>query len=399
MTSFRTKLNLAVLSTQMAAVLFFASGCAGKAGKGQVGGPGANNGQVGEYPVMTVTTSSVHVEDRYPATLKGKLDVEIRPQVSGQIVRLAVDEGARVRRGQTLFVIDQVQFQEQVNAARAAVRVAETSVATAQLTVDNNRLLADKNVIGAYAMQTSENALATAQAQLAQAKAQLVSAQKNLSFTNISSPTDGIVGSIPFRVGSLVSPSMAQPLTTVSDISEMYAYISLTERQLLALSHDGASVNDAIGKMPPVSLELLDGSLYPEKGTVSTISGVINPTTGSVDVRVLFPNPARTLLSGSSGTVIIPTVIANGILIPQSAVYQIQERSFVYTVDASNVAHSVEVTITDANDGKNYVVSSGLKAGDVIVTDGLITLKDGATISIAKGGEKTATPSTASTDE
>lgn len=399
MTSFRTKLSLAALLTQMAAVFFLASGCAGRAGKDQAGGSGANSGQAGEYPVMTVMTSSVPVENRYPATLKGKLDVEIRPQVSGQIVRLAVDEGASVRRGQTLFVIDQVQFQEQVNAARAAVRVAETSVATAQLTVDNNRLLADKNVIGAYAMQTSENALATAQAQLAQAKAQLVSAQKNLSFTNISSPTDGIVGSIPFRVGSLVSPSMAQPLTTVSDISEMYAYISLTERQLLALSHDGASVNDAIGKMPPVSLELLDGSLYPEKGTVSTISGVINPTTGSVDVRVLFPNPARTLLSGSSGTVIIPTVIANGILIPQSAVYQIQERSFVYTVDASNVAHSVEVTITDANDGKNYVVSSGLKAGDVIVTDGLITLKDGATISIAKGGEKTATPSTASTAE
>ena len=151
--------------------------------------------------------------------------------------------------------------------------------------------------------------------------------------------------------------------------------------------------------MPPVSLELLDGSLYPEKGTVSTISGVINPTTGSVDVRVLFQNPAGTLLSGSSGTVIIPTVIENGILIPQSAVYQIQERSFVYTVDASNVAHSVEVTITDANDGKNYVVSSGLKAGDIIVTDGLITLRDGATISIAKGEGKNATSTPATTAE
>ena len=358
-------------------ILTACSGGEGNVGTGQRG-PGGN--QTGEYPVITVSTGDVPVSDRYPATLKGKLDVEIRPQVSGQIVRLAVDEGAKVRKGQTLFVIDQVQFQEQVNAAQAAVRVAETAVATAKLTRDNNRQLSDNNVIGAYAMQTSENALATAEAQLAQAKAQLTAARKNLSFTNITSPTDGVVGSIPFRVGSLVGPTMAQPLTTVSNISEMYAYISMTERQLLQFSQNGATISEAIHNMPPVTLELLDGSQYPEKGTLSTVSGVINPATGSVDVRVLFPNASGTLLSGSTGTVIIPTVVKDGILIPQSAAYQIQERSFVYTVDDQNTAHSKEVTITDANDGKNYIVTEGLSAGDKIVTDGLISLKDGMTI-------------------
>ena len=386
MTHFRTTFIPAALTTMMMAAAFI-SGCAGKGAGG--GKPGA--GQPGEYPTMTVTASAVPVENRYPATFKGRLDVEIRPQVSGQIVRLAVDEGARVRKGQTLFVIDQVQFQEQVNAAKAAVRVAETNVATARLTRDNNRRLADGNVIGAYALQTSENALATAEAQLAQSKAQLVSAQKNLSFTNITSPTDGVVGSIPFRVGSLVGPTMAQPLTTVSDISEMYAYMSLTERQLLAFAREGSGEAKSPESMPAVSLELLDGSLYPHQGTVSTVSGVIDPATGSVSVRVLFPNPDGTLLSGSTGTVIIPRVIEGGILIPQRSVYQIQERSFVYVVDGEQVVHSTEVQISDANDGKNYIVTSGLKEGDIIVTDGLISLKDGMKIKPvgrAAAGEK-----------
>ena len=385
MANIRTQFISTAVTALMAALIVV--GCSGKGAQGRGGKPGAG-GQPGEYPTFTVSASSVPVEDRYPATLKGKLDVEIRPQVSGQIVRLAVDEGARVRKGQTLFVIDQVQFQEQVNAASAAVRVAESNVATAKLTVENNRQLADNNVIGAYAMQTSENALATAEAQLAQAKAQLVSARKNLSFTNITSPTDGIVGSIPFRVGSLVGPTMAQPLTTVSNISEMYAYISLSERQLLSLTHGGNTLEEALAAMPPVSLELLDGTPYPEKGAFTTVSGVINPATGSVDVRVLFPNSSGKLLSGSTGTVIIPTVIENGILVPQSSVYQIQERSFVYVVDAQNIVHSTEVTVTDANDGKNFIVSEGLKAGDTIVTDGLITLKDGAEIVPANGTNK-----------
>lgn len=369
---------LASLTTSVMVATLLVAGCTGKSsnqngGPGHQGGPG---GEAREYPTMTVSTGDVHVEERYPATLRGKLDVEIRPQISGQIVRLAVDEGAHVKRGQTLFVIDREQFQEQVNAAEAAVRVALSNVNTARLTAENNRLLADKKVIGSYAMQTSDNALATAEAQLSQSRAQLASAKKNLSFTNITSPTDGIVGQIPFRVGSLVSPQMVQPLTTVSDISEMYAYISLTERELVRISSDGSSPEEALKRLPPVTLELINGSTYPEKGTISTVSGVIDQRTGSVSVRVLFPNPQGILLSGSTGTVIVPTVIKEGITVPQSAIYHIQERSFVYKVDENNLVHSSEVSITDANDGKNYIISSGLEAGETIVTDGLITLKD-----------------------
>lgn len=343
---------------------------------------GEESGSGGEYPVATVQTTTIPVETKYPASIKGKLDVEIRPQISGQIVKLAVDEGATVQKGQTLFVLDQVQYREQVNAAQAAVRVAETAVATARLTAENNRRLADGKVIGPYALQTSENALATAEAQLAQAKAQLTSAEKNLSFTIITSPTSGVVGAIPFRVGSLVSPTMTKPLTTVSDISEMYAHISLTERELIELTtgEERRPADSVLIETPPVKLQLLNGATYPYEGKVSTISGVIDPMTGSVNVRILFPNPDKTLLSGSTGTVVIPDIIENGIQIPQRSVFRIQERAFVYTVDDNNVVHSTEIAVRDQNDGQHYIVTEGLKPGDTIVLDGIITIKEGQTI-------------------
>lgn len=186
------------------------------------------------YTIREVVPIDQTLVECFPVVLKGKLDVEIRPQVGGQIIRLAVDEGKQVKRGELLFVIDPVQFQEAVNVAQAAVEVARTGVATAELTAANNRQLAHEKIIGATALQTSENALASAKARLAQAEAQLTSAKKQLSFTRIVSPTDGVVGSIPFRVGSLVSPSTPTPLTIISDISQMYAHFSITEHQLLA---------------------------------------------------------------------------------------------------------------------------------------------------------------------
>lgn len=177
-----------------------------------------------DYAVVEVQPDSVVLSSSYPATIRGRQDVEIRPNVSGFITKLSVDEGAVVRKGQTLFIIDPVQYEEAVNVARAAVNVAEAAVATAQLTVDNKRELAKKNIISNYDLQMAENTLASQQATLAQARAQLVNAEKNLSYTQVTSPSDGVVGTIPFRVGALVSPSMTTPLTTVSDISEMYVY-------------------------------------------------------------------------------------------------------------------------------------------------------------------------------
>ena len=333
-----------------------------------------------ELAVTTLSRSNVELKSSYPAVIKGKQDIEIRPQISGFITRLCVDEGSVVRKGQVLFIIDAVQYQEAVNVARAAVNVANANVATAQLTAENKRELAKSNVIGSYDLQTAENSLLSAKASLAQAKAQLVSAQKNLSYTRVVSPSNGVVGSIPFRVGSLVSPSTTTPLTTVSDISEMYAYFSMTERQLLSLSTNGNSSKDILKKMPSVELKMIDGNLYGETGKVETMSGVIDQTTGSVSVRAKFPNKHQTLRSGGTGAVLIPYKLNDCITVPQSATYEIQDKKFVYVVDNKSTVKSTSVEVFLLDDGKNYVVTSGLNVGDKIVIEGIATLKDGMQI-------------------
>ena len=333
-----------------------------------------------EYAVATLSSSDAELKSSYPAVIKGKQDIEIRPQISGFITRLCVDEGSVVRKGQVLFVIDAVQYEEAVNIARAAVNVAKANVATAQLTAENKRELAKSNIIGSYDLQTAENSLVSAKASLAQVNAQLVSAQKNLSYTRVTSPSNGVVGSIPFRVGSLVSPSGATPLTTVSDISEMYAYFSLTERQLLGLTANGNSSKEILKKMPAIELKMIDGNIYGETGKVETMSGVIDQTTGSVSLRAKFPNKHQTLRSGGSGSVLIPYKMNNCIIIPQKATYEVQDKKFAYVVDSKSTVKNTPIEIFTLDDGQNYVVTSGLKAGDKIVIEGVGTLKDGMKI-------------------
>ncbi|BEG98250.1 efflux RND transporter periplasmic adaptor subunit [Bacteroides sedimenti] len=333
-----------------------------------------------EYPVTVLSPTNVELKSSYPAVIKGKQDIEIRPQISGIITRLCIDEGSTVRKGQTLFIIDPVQYQEAVNAAQAAVNVATSNVATAQLTAENKRELAKNNIIGAYELQTAENALASSKALLAQAKAQLISAKKNLSYTKVTSPSNGVVGTIPYRVGSLVSPSTPTPLTTVSDISEMYAYFSMTERQLLTLTAQGNSAKDILDKMPAVELKMIDGSIYGETGKVATMSGVIDQSTGSVSLRAKFPNKNHTLRSGGSGSVLIPYKMDNCIVVPQKATYEIQDKKYVYVVDNKSTVKSTLIETFLLDDGQNYVVTSGLKAGDKIVVEGAGTLKDGMQI-------------------
>lgn len=337
-------------------------------------------GMVPEYTVTTLSSSDVELKSSYPAVIKGKQDIEIRPQISGPITQLLVDEGYVVHKGQTLFVIDPVQYQQAVNVARAAVDVAEANVATAQLTAGNKRELAKNDIIGSYDLQMAENSLLSAKAVLSQTNAQLVNAQKNLSYTQVTSPSDGVVGSIPFRVGSLVSPTGVIPLTTVSDISEMYVYFSMTERHLLGLTANGDSPKDILKKMPGVELQLIDGSIYREKGKVETMSGVINPGTGSVNLRARFPNNRQTLRSGGTGSILIPYQLDSCIMIPQKATYEIQDKKFVYVVDSTLTVRSTPVEIFSLDDGRNYVVTSGLKVGDKIVTEGVATLKDGMQI-------------------
>ena len=326
----------------------------------------------------------------YPATIRGKQDVEIRPMVSGFITKLHVDEGSVVKKGQVLFTIDQVQYKAAVETAKAAVETAKAALQTQELTTQNNRELNKKGIVSDYQLSTSENQLAQAKASLAQAEASLTNAERNLEYTEVTSPSDGIVGKVPYRIGSLVSASMATPLTTVADNSSMFAYFSMTERQLLALIKEGGSQKEILEKMPKVRLQLIDETMYPDSGRVETISGVIDPTTGSVSMRAMFPNEHNVLRSNSTGKVVFPNVLTNVILVPQSATTEIQDKKFVFVVQADNTVKNTEIQVYRLNDGQNYYVTSGLKAGDKIVVEGVQALHDGQAITPITPAEKEA---------
>lgn len=335
-----------------------------------------------EIATITLSPQGADLQTTFPATIKGKTDIDIRPQVTGFITKVHVDEGQRVRKGQVLFTLDQVQFNAAVDQARAAVNSAQTAVNTQQLTVNNKKALLDKNIISQYEYQMSLNSLDQAKAQLANAKAALVTAQKNLAYTVVTSPSDGVVGTIPNREGSLASPSSAQPLTTVSENSQVYAYFSLTEKDLLNLVGEGdRTIEAAIKAMPEVKLRLNDGTIYPLTGKVATVSGVIDNNTGSSSVRALFNNPNGVLRSGGTGQVIMPSKKENVIMIPQKATFELQDRRFVYLVNDSNKVISTPVIIDPLDDGKSFIVNSGLKSGDRIAIEGVGTqLKEGMVI-------------------
>lgn len=335
---------------------------------------------VNELAVIQVEAASTTLNSSYPATIEGRQDVEIRPQISGFITKVCVDEGDFVRKGQLLFLIDSVQYKAAADAAEAAVKVAEANVATAKLTVRTKTELADKNIISQYDLQTAQNTLASAEANLAQAKAQLVNARNNLSYTRIVSPSDGIVNTIPYRIGSLVSASIVTPLTTVSDISNMYVYFSMTEKQLLNFTREGGTMAQLINSFPEVELMLVDGTMYKEKGKVETISGAIDKTTGSVRMRATFPNDKNILRSGGSGNVLIPVKMDGVLSIPQKATYELQDKRFVYVVTDSSVLQNREIQVLPQNDGKNFFVTSGLQAGERIVYEGVGTLRNGMRI-------------------
>ena len=340
-----------------------------------------NIGEAGnDYAVVTLQPKDVELNTAYPATIKGMQDIEIRPKVSGYLTQLLVDEGATVRKGQALFKIDDVQYQAAVNQAVASVNVVKANINTQKLTVENKKMLHSKQIISDYDLQTAINQLASLEAQLQQAEAALQSARDNLRYCTVTSPGDGVVGVIPYRVGSLVSASSAQPLTTVSSINEMYVYFSMTEKQLLALTREQGGLNEALTNMPPVTLVLSDGTTYSETGKVSTISGVIDPQTGAVQMRATFNNAQHVLRSGGTGSVLMPNNQKGAIVIPQKATYEIQNKKFVYVVDSKNKVQSREIEVLVQNDGQNYVVSSGLKAGERIVVDGVNKLKNGMDI-------------------
>lgn len=331
--------------------------------------------QAPQVAVMTVEPSTAEYQSNYPATLRGKTDIAIRPQVSGFITKVHVDEGDRVRKGQVLFTIDQVQFQAAVDQAQANVASAQSAVSTAEITEQNKRMLLDKNIISHTEWQLAANQLAQAKAALAQAQAALVTARKNLAYTTVTAPSDGVVGTIPNREGSLASPSSVQPLTTISDNSEVYAYFSINEKDLLQLTDNGTkSVEAGMAAMPAVKLQLADGSIYPIEGKVATVSGVIDNATGAASARALFANPSGMLRSGNTGQIIVPRASENVLVIPQRATYELQDLRYVYVLNDSNVTVPTQITVQPYNDGQTFVVTSGLNAGDRIVTEGVGTV-------------------------
>ena len=343
-----------------------------------------------QVETMTIALNSTEINATYPATIKGKTDVEIRPQVSGFITRVLVDEGQHVRKGQALFEIDKVQYESAVRSAEALVASAKAQVSTARLTADNKRKLFEKNIISDYEYQTATLSLQSAEASLNQAKAQLVNARKNLSYATVVAPCDGVVGLIPNREGSLASPSSAQALTTVSDNSKVYAYFAFNEKDVLEMTQNGTrTMQAAINEMPEVKLRLSDGTIYPFTGKVSTVSGVLNATTGTATVRALFDNKNGMLRSGSTGNVLIPQQASNVILIPQQATYEVQDMKYVYVVNDSSIAHARIIKVDPIDNGKQYVVRDGLKVGEVIVTEGVgVAVREGT--AIAKGDAKAA---------
>ena len=333
-----------------------------------------------EFTVVAVQSTASQQSTSYPATIKGVQDIEVRPQVSGFIVKLCVDEGATVKKGQALFQIDPTQYAAAERQAKAAVEMAKSNVNTLTLNEQHNKNLYDKKIISDFEYQSAVDQLLSAKASLAQAEAQLTSARQNLGFCTVTSPSDGVVGTFPYRIGSLVSPSVTQPLTTVSEIGEMYVYFSMTEKQLLGLTRAGGTLKEQLEKMPAVKLELADGTMYTEEGKIDAVSGVIDQTTGSVSMRAVFPNKQLVLRSGGMANVIFPYTMEDIILIPQSATQEIQDKKFVYVLQSDNTLKHTEIKVSNLSDGKNYIVTSGLKPGDKIVVEGVQTLKDGQTI-------------------
>lgn len=338
------------------------------------GGGGQPNFGDNEFPVEQVAMQSASLETTYPAIINGIQDVEIRPKMSGFLTQINVTEGQQVQAGQLLFVIDNETYQAQVRQCQAAVNTAQSQVNTARLTFENTQQLHQNRVVGDYELQTAENAYNSAKAQLAQAQASLASARESLSFCYVKSPARGVVGTLPYKKGTLVSASNV--LTHVADISQMEVYFSVTEKDMLALSKADGGLNGALEQFPSVKLRLADGSVYGMEGRVAAISGVIDQATGSVQLKAHFPNPDGLLKSGGSGTIIIPRASDQAIVIPQNVVMEVQNKKFIYVLGDSNRVQYTEITVDPQTDGRNYIVTSGLRVGDKYVTNGITKLQD-----------------------
>ena len=342
---------------------------------------GGTSVQKGEatYKTLEVGLSDITLATEYSAAISGVQTVEIRPQVSGMITDILIEEGESVTKGQVLFVIDQTPYKAAYEIAVANVKSAEAALSTAKLILDSNKNLYEQDVVSEFDLMTAQNDLTEAEARLALCKAEEVNASNNLSYTEVRSPVNGVASMIPYRVGALVNSNIAQPLVTVSDDSRVYAYFSMAENQMLDMVQQYGSLNNAIRQMPEVELIMSNGEKYEHTGKINAISGTISESTGAVSIRAVFNNRNHLLRNGGSGTIIIPTTLKDAIVIPQSATYELQDRVFVYKV-VDGKASSTEIHVAPQNNGIEYIVTDGLELGDIIVAEGAGLIKEGTPI-------------------
>ena len=342
------------------------------------GGPATQTAE-SYYETLEIALSDRTLSTGYSAAISGVQTVEIRPQVSGMITEIMIEEGESVRKGQVLFVIDQTPYKAAYEIAVANVKSAEAALSTAELIYQSNKDLYEQDVVSEFDLMTAQNDLTEAEAKLALCKAEEVNASNNLSYTEVRSPVNGVASMIPYRVGALVSSSISQPLVTVSDDSSVYAYFSMAENQMLDMVQQYGSLNKAISQMPEVELVMSNGQKYGHLGKINAISGTISENTGAVSLRAVFNNRNHLLRNGGSGTIIIPTTISDCIVIPQAATYELQDRIFVYKV-IDGKASATEIKVAPQNNGTEYIVTSGLKVGDIIVAEGAGLIKEGTKI-------------------
>ncbi|MDR1746972.1 MAG: efflux RND transporter periplasmic adaptor subunit [Tannerella sp.] len=339
----------------------------------------SDNTRPQQYPTEAVSTGTAELTAIYPATIRGREDIEIRPRIDGFIEHIFIDEGSVVKQGQALFKINSPQAEQAVTTAQAAVTSAEAQLATAELNVARITPLAEKGIISAVQLETYRNAYNTALAVREQAIAQLKNAQATLSWTTVTSPVNGLIGAVPYRKGSLVNSQNV--LTTIANTSSVYAYFSLNEKQLADFlgSLAGTTQAEKLKNAPEITLTLADGTVYPYKGRIETITGAVNVSTGSANLRAFFPNEEGLLRSGTSGTVSIPETYTDVILVSQRATFAQQDKVLVYVVEDGTARQRI-IQVTPTPDGQAYIVHSGLNAGERIVTGGVATLSEGTKI-------------------
>ena len=328
-----------------------------------------------QLPVISVSSAPATTYQEFPATLEGKVNVEIRPQVEGYIEKIYVDEGAYVKAGQLLFKIDPRVYGQQLNNATSNLAAAQANMERAKVEVDRLAPLVENNVISEVQMKTAKANYEAAKATVEQSKAMVGNAQINVGYTYIKAPVTGYIGRIPFKIGSLVGKGEDDPLTVLSQVSEMYAYFAMSEADFIAFKnrYQGNTFEEKLKNVAPIELILANDSVYTQKGKIELVEGQFDKTVGAINFRASFPNPSHILRTGNTGKIRLPQMFNSVLIVPQEATFEIQDKIFVYTVADSNKIVTKPITVSGRTTNY-YYVSNGINAGEKIVLSSQSTL-------------------------